>query len=95
MAKILVVDREEHTRVPFLRGILIRSLQDAGMSFDEAMEVATVIRSDLGDIESVTTHDLRSAVLGFLKESGHETIAARYEKQKIPLNILKFFEKAS
>jgi len=87
MAKIFVVDREEHTRVPFLRGILIRSLQDAGMSFDEALQIATEIRSDLGDIESVTTHDLRNAVLGFLQESGHETIASRYEQQNIPLDI--------
>ena len=30
MAKILIEDREENTRGPFLRGILIRSLQDAG-----------------------------------------------------------------
>ena len=29
MAKILVEDQEDNTRVPFLRGILIRSLQDA------------------------------------------------------------------
>ena len=30
VAKILVEDLEDQTRVPFLRGILIRSLQDAG-----------------------------------------------------------------
>ena len=45
MAKIIVEDREEHTRVPFLRGILIRSLQDAGLPFDTAYELATEIRS--------------------------------------------------
>ena len=38
MAKILVEDREENTKVPFLRGILIRSLQDAGLSFMEALQ---------------------------------------------------------
>ena len=47
MAKILVEDLEDNTRVPFLRGILIRSLQDSGLSFDSAHELATGIRDDL------------------------------------------------
>ncbi|MGD2137100.1 MAG: zeta toxin family protein [Gammaproteobacteria bacterium] len=87
MAKILVEDREEHTKVPFLRGILIRSLQDAGMPFEDALQLATEIRSDLGDMPSITTSDLRDTVLRYLIESQHEGIASRYEKQKIPLDI--------
>ena len=43
MAKILVEDQEEQARVPFLRGILIRSLQDAGMPFEEAFRIATEV----------------------------------------------------
>ena len=34
MAKLQVENPEEGTLVPFLRGILISSLQDAGLTFD-------------------------------------------------------------
>jgi hypothetical protein len=34
--KTYVVDHRENTRVPFLRGILIRTLLDAGMPFEDA-----------------------------------------------------------
>ena len=47
MAKILVIDAEEKTQVPFLRGILTRSLQDAGVSFETAYSLASRIREDL------------------------------------------------
>ena len=43
MAKLHVVDPTDNTRVPFLRGILTRSLQDAGLSFADAYEVASRI----------------------------------------------------
>ncbi|MGB5426506.1 MAG: 2-phosphoglycerate kinase, partial [Gammaproteobacteria bacterium] len=63
MAKILVEDREDNTRVPFLRGILIRSLQDAGTPFDAAYELATAIRHELGDSSVISTDELRRRVL--------------------------------
>jgi len=62
MAKILVEDPEEHTKVPFLRGILIRSLQDAGLSFKEAYRFASDIRSELGDAQLITNHALHRLV---------------------------------
>ena len=36
MARPLVVDSHGRTQIPFLRGILTRSLQDAGVPFDDA-----------------------------------------------------------
>jgi 2-phosphoglycerate kinase len=82
MAKIFIEDREDNTRVPFLRGILIRSLQDSGLSFDSAYELATEIRSDLGDTPLITTHDLRQKTLDLLKARSGQDVITRYEKKK-------------
>ena len=58
MAKILVVDAGEQTQVPFLRGILTRSLQEAGIPFAEAYRLANRIRKELGDTDLVATDDV-------------------------------------
>ena len=82
MAKILIEDQEENTRVPFLRGILIRSLQDAGLPFEDAYALATEIRNDLSDAEQITTHELREKVLERLKARAGNEVSTRYEKPK-------------
>ena len=82
MSKILVEDPEEETRVPFLRGILIRSLQDAGINFDEALEFATAVRSELNDISVITTSELRDRVINRLKLSFRPDHVSRYERRK-------------
>lgn len=87
MSKILVEDREDNTRVPFLRGILIRSLQDSGLPFDAAQDLATKIRDDLDDKSLITTDDLRQMVLDQLKANSEQSIVTRYEKQKQPFAI--------
>ena len=87
MAKILVEDQDDHTLVPFLRGILIRSLQDAGLPFDEAYELATEIRHDLDDSQQITTHGLRDKVLSLLNSRASPEILSRYEKLKKPFAI--------
>ena len=88
MAKILVEDTEEHTKVPFLRGILIRSLQDAGLSFKEAYRFASDIRSELGDTQLVTNHDLHKMVLKRLQATRGEAVANRYLEHKLPYTIM-------
>jgi 2-phosphoglycerate kinase len=88
MAKILVEDREENTRVPFLRGILIRSLQDTGLSFDAAYELATEIRNNLGDTQLISTDELRKTVLDLLKDRMGQDVITRYEKQKKTFAIM-------
>jgi 2-phosphoglycerate kinase len=82
MAKIFVEGRDDNTHVPFLRGILIRSLQDSGLSFDSAYELATEIRSDLGETPLITTHDLRQKTLDLLKARSGQDVITRYEKKK-------------
>ena len=86
MAKTLVEDLEE-TRIPFLRGILIRSLQDAGLDFDEASHIASEIRNELADTELITIVDLNDMVLERLKSLGKESVVYRYENRNIPLTV--------
>lgn len=76
--KILVEDPEERTRVPFLRGILTRSLQNAGLAFEDAYRLATEIRRELGDTTVVTTGELRTLVESRLNADGRESNARRY-----------------
>ena len=49
MAKIWIIDPTDKTKVPFLRGILTRSLTEAGLSFDEAYKTSSEIRQLLDD----------------------------------------------
>jgi 2-phosphoglycerate kinase len=87
MAKILVEDRDENTRVPFLRGILIRSLQDSGLTFNAAYELATEFRNDLDDTSLITTLELRQRVLELLKERAEQDVITRYEQTERPFAI--------
>lgn len=87
MAKILVEDREDSTRVPFLRGILIRSLQDSGLSFDTAYELATEIREGLNESPLITTQELRQQVIKLLKTRSGQDVINRYGKQQRPFGI--------
>lgn len=86
MAKTLVEDLEE-TRIPFLRGILIRSLQDAGLEFDEASQIASEIRNELSNTELISTVDLNQMVYDRLKLLKKENVVYRYENRNIPLTI--------
>lgn len=88
MAKTLVEDLEDNTRVPFLRGILIRSLQDSGLSFDSAHELATKIRDDLDNQPVITSDDLRQRVIKLLKaRSDGKDVLVRYEQEKSPFAL--------
>ena len=63
MAKILVEDPDEGTQVPFLRGILTRSLQNSGLPFEEAYKVAAEIRRELEDTALISSQELREPVV--------------------------------
>lgn len=61
--KPFVVETLGGRRVPFLRGILVQSLVDAGLSFSDAYGVAQKIRTLLSDVQdAVTTSELRRLV---------------------------------
>ncbi|UCC56737.1 MAG: hypothetical protein JSU75_02975 [Gammaproteobacteria bacterium] len=89
MAKILVIDRDDHTSIPFLRGILIRSLQDSGISFEDAYKIATAVRTrlDAAGTTELTTLELRKLVIDELAASKEPEIVNRYRQKKSPFVI--------
>lgn len=71
MAKTLVVESGDHPeKIPFLRGILTRSLQKAGMSFEEAYALADAVREEISSTEEITTDELRVKVEEHIAEFG-------------------------
>ncbi len=78
MAKTLVVNESEDTCVPFLRGILARSLQNAGLGFNEAYSLATRLRAELSSLDQITTGGLRERILQLLRSQFDEQAAQAY-----------------
>ncbi|MFV1973152.1 MAG: zeta toxin family protein [Thiohalobacterales bacterium] len=89
MAKILVEDQEDQTSIPFLRGILIRSLQDAGIVFKDAYELSTAVRTRLDRAKTIrlTSIELRELVIAELTASTDPETVNRYKQKKTPIVI--------
>ncbi len=68
--KTIVFNEPENTRVPFLRGILIRSLLDTGLPFEKAFEMASAVRDELSGTPEVSSRDLRDRVIRGLEKRG-------------------------
>ena len=79
MAKLLVVNSQDDSRVPFLRGILTRSLQDSGLSFNSAYAVASLVRKELAGRDEVASAELRNLVAAHLKEEHAPGLLRRYQ----------------
>jgi len=89
MAKTLVIDSSERTRVPFLRGILTRSLQEAGLAFENAYRLADTVREELDTVPAVSTRELRARVAQHLAEQYGPAITERYQvSSRSPATIL-------
>ena len=84
MSKVLIENPEDQTQTPFLRGILTRSLQKSGLTFNQAHELANTIRDELGDKPLVTTLDLEHLVVKHLKKANAENAVALYENRNMP-----------
>ncbi len=91
MARSFVVDEAEGTRFPFLRGILTRSLQSAGVPFEAAYALASEIRSELDDVEELSTKELRERVVPRLEPFGADVIQ-RYLGPPVPDEVSIRFE---
>jgi 2-phosphoglycerate kinase len=76
--KTIVINHKENTRVPFLRGILIRSLLEAGLDFDEAFKLAGGVRETLSDAAEIESHELRRRVSSLLERGGYEDAVELY-----------------
>lgn len=62
MARTMVYRIEGNDEVPFLRGILTRSLVKAGLSFDDAYGLAQAVRADLKDVARISTQELSARI---------------------------------
>jgi 2-phosphoglycerate kinase len=87
--KTIVINERDSTRTPFLRGILIRSLLDAGLPFKEAYSLASDMRDDLSEIPEITTQDLKGRVGERLRHDGHDEAFELYQSSAAaPARIL-------
>jgi len=77
--KTYVINELEESRVPFFRGILTRSLLDAGLSFEESYELATIVRDELSDVGEISTEELRGRVNGHLKQLEDQSVLENYQ----------------
>ena len=68
MAKLIVIKEPDSDRAPFLRGILVQSLVNTGLTFDNAYALAQTIRDGLKDKDEVTSTELKSRVAELLDE---------------------------
>ena len=84
MSKVLVENPEDQNQSPFLRGILTRSLQKSGLTFDEAHAIANRIRDEIEDRPLVTTHDIERLVIRHLRKAGAENALSLYENRNMP-----------
>jgi 2-phosphoglycerate kinase len=84
MSKVLVENSEDQNQVPFLRGILTRSLQRSGLTFEQAHDLANAIRDDIEDRPLVTTGDIEHLVVKYLKKAKVEHAISLYENRNMP-----------
>ncbi len=81
MAKTIVIKLPGGDRTPFLRGIMVQSLMNSGLPFDEAYSLAQTIRDGLQNIVEITTSDLRARVSKLLSERYGPEQRASYENR--------------
>lgn len=80
--KTIVVNSRDDTRIPFFRGILTRSLLDAGLTFNEAFKLASKLRRELDDIAEISSDDLRVLVQKKLDRHASQEVRENY---RLPL----------
>ncbi|MGB5440627.1 MAG: hypothetical protein WBN57_00905 [Gammaproteobacteria bacterium] len=68
MAKLIVIKQPEGDRSPFLRGILVQSLVNAGLTFDVAYDLAQSIRHELSERQEIETTELKARVAELMEQ---------------------------
>lgn len=67
MAKLVVIKQPEGDRSPFLRGILVQSLVNAGLGFDLAYDLTQTIKDDLKERQEIESTELKVRVAELLE----------------------------
>jgi len=68
LAKTFVINQPDGDRTPFLRGILVQSLVNSGLTFDDAYELAQEMRHELRDLMEIPARELKSRVAALLEQ---------------------------
>ena len=68
MAKLVVVKESGGDGFPFLRGILVRSLVNAGLEFEDAYDLAQTARNELQGHGEITSSELKHKVASLLEK---------------------------
>ena len=84
MSKVLIENTEDQHQAPFLRGILTRSLQKSGLTFDQAHDIANKIRDEIEGKSLITSIELEQLVIKHLKKAGAEHAITLYENRSMP-----------
>ncbi len=79
MAKLVVTRSHGGDPSPFLRGILVQSLVNAGIAFDGAYELAQTVRNELHDRREISSSELRDRVAELLEKRHGIEQRQRYE----------------
>jgi len=88
MGRTIVFDHKRQTRIPYLRGILTRSLQKAGLSFDKAHLIASNVRSEIDQLDEITTSELRDLIIAMLEQQNESLASQRYQVSRSPDHML-------
>ena len=81
MAKLNVIKEPEGDRSPFLRGIMVQSLVDAGLVFPDAYALANEVRKDFQDRVEVSSPELKARVAELLQQRYRSQERKLYEAQ--------------
>ena len=79
MAKLIVTRAHGGDPSPFLRGILVQSLVNAGIAFDDAYDLAQTVRNELHDRREISSSELRDRVAELLEKRHGNEKRQRYE----------------
>ncbi len=82
MAKLSVIKEPEGDRTSFLRGILVQSLVNAGLDFDDAYELAQLVRNELQEKREITSTELKGRVARLLEERHGSQKRKLYETER-------------
>ena len=88
MQKIHVIDERDGSEIPFLRGILTRSLQRSGVPFDDAYKISDKIRRSLADRSKISSNELREVVSKYLQDHGYEQQLETYQEGALPASTI-------
>lgn len=89
MARLQVYDISEGANVPFMRGILISSLREAGLNIDQAQDLTSKVRDELNHRVEIDTLELRETVANLVEKEFDAGKKSRYLNPQMSEQVLQ------